>query len=266
MSIDRRYSKRDGVRNVTCCPTIAIAIAGPFIMAMGVVMTDKVIVQRLTDYIYTGREMDFDSHCLRVAKFFHAVGRCIYRLGDYYAGISPSLIHPDSKHPRFFPSITSYRNEKDGVLHSFRYVRYLEKDPSCVTLLAQENDGGRFIVVKFVRQYGIAAHRLLAPRFAPDVLCIGPVGQYEGSPSYGKYQMVVMEWINGESAAVLKKQDKLPPTFIRDVREAVKRLHASNYVFGDLRHQNIMVCQDGKIKLVISTGQAFMVKGNIPCK
>jgi hypothetical protein len=35
MSIDAS-SKRDGVRNVTCCPTIAIAIAGPFIMAMGV--------------------------------------------------------------------------------------------------------------------------------------------------------------------------------------------------------------------------------------
>jgi hypothetical protein len=266
MSIDGRYSKRDGVRHATCCPTIAIAIAGPFIMAMGVVITDKVIVQRLTDYIYTGGEMDFDSHCLRVAKFFHIVGRCIRCLGDYYAGISPSLIHPDSKHARFFPSITSYRNEKDRSLHSFHYVRYLEEDPSCVTLLAQETDGGRFIVVKFVRRYGIAAHRLLAPHFAPDVLYYGPVGQHKGSPSYGKYQMVVMEWIKGESAGVLKKQEILPPTFRRDVGEAVKCLHMANYVFGDLRHQNIMVCHDGTIKLVDFDWASIHGQGKYPAK
>jgi serine/threonine protein kinase len=218
-------------------------------MAMAVVMTDKVIVQRLTDYIYTGRELDADSHCLRIAKFFYAIGRCISRLGDYYASILPSTIEPDSKHPRFFPSIASYRNETSP--RSFRYVRYLEENPSCVTLLAEETDGGKLIVVKFVQRYGIAAHQLLAEAgFAPHVFYFGRVGQHDDSPSYGKYQMVIMEWINGESAADLKTQDKLSATFTTDVREAVDFLHASNYVFGDLRHQNIMVRHDGKIKLV----------------
>jgi hypothetical protein len=155
----------------------------------------------------------------------------------YLASVTITLEyhHPLSNRTRSTPDFSlpsSYRNEKDASLHSFRYVRYLEEDPSCVTFLAQETDGDGFIVVKFVRQYGIAAHRLLAPRFAPDVLCIGPVGQYEGSPSYGKYQMVVMEWINGESAAVLLAQKKLSPTFTSDVREAVNLLHTSNYVFG----------------------------------
>lgn len=35
-----------------------------------------------------------------------------------------------------------------------------------------------------------------------------------------------------------------------EVREAVDLLHASNYAFGDLRYQNVMVRHDGKIKLV----------------
>lgn len=206
--IEGRYAKRDGVRNVTCCPTITIATAGPFIMTMAVVITDKVIVQRLTDHIYTGRELD-DSHCIRVAKFFHAVGRCISRLGEYYATISPSTSEPDSKHPRFFPSITSYVDEKDGLLHSFHYVRSLEQDPSCVTFLAEEVDDRKFIVVKFVRQYGIAAHQHLAEAgFAPDIHYFGHVGQ-RNSPSYGIYRMVVVEWIDGESAAVVKVRDKL---------------------------------------------------------
>jgi hypothetical protein len=265
MSIDVRYSKWDGVCHVTCCPMIAIAIAGPFIMAMGVVITDKVIVQQLTDYIYTGQEMDFDSHCLQVAKFFHIVGHCICCIGDYYAGISPCLIHPDSKHARFFPSITSYHN-KDRSLHSFHYVHYLEDDPSCVTLLTQDTDGGRFIVVKFVQHYGITAYRLLTPHFAPDVLYYGPVGQHKGSPSYSKYQMVVMEWIKGESAAVLKKVGKLPPTFTRDVQEAVKCLHVANYVFGDLLHQNIMVCHDGRMKLVEFDWASIHGQGKYPVK
>ena len=66
--------KRDGIRNTTCCPTVVLAVMGPFIMILAVVVTGKVIVQRLTDYIYTGRQLDGDdSHCMRVAKVFHAL-------------------------------------------------------------------------------------------------------------------------------------------------------------------------------------------------
>jgi hypothetical protein len=122
-------------------------------MAMAVVITDKVIVQRLTDYIYTGRELDVDSQCVRVAKLFYSVGRCISRLSDYYAAISPSTIEPDSNHPRFFPSITSYRI--DATSRSFHYIRQLEQAPSCVTFLAEEVDGGKLIVVKFGRQLAL---------------------------------------------------------------------------------------------------------------
>jgi hypothetical protein len=54
-------------------------------MVMAVVITDKVIVQRLTDYIYTGRQMDGDdSHAMRIAKVLYGIGRCIDELFKYH--------------------------------------------------------------------------------------------------------------------------------------------------------------------------------------
>ncbi|KAK2463746.1 hypothetical protein APHAL10511_004239 [Amanita phalloides] len=40
--------------NATACPTFLVATAGPWIVILGAVITDGVIVQQLTDYIWVG--------------------------------------------------------------------------------------------------------------------------------------------------------------------------------------------------------------------
>jgi hypothetical protein len=234
---DGLHSKRDGIRNATCCPTIVVATTGTLVKVMAVVMADKVIVQRLTDFIYTGSQRDGDDSCVNVAKLFHVLGRCISNLFQYYAEVSQSTLERHSETSRFFPSVTSYGDSP----RDFCYLRHLEKDSSCVTFLAQETDEQKkLIVVKFVQRYGHGAHECLAAAgFAPEIYYFGRVSQ---APSYRGYQMVVMEWIEGKSAVDLAVKQKLPATSIDQVREAVKCLHDSQFVFGDLRCQNIMVC------------------------
>jgi hypothetical protein len=228
---------------------LVLATLGPFMMVMVIVMTDKVIVQRLTDYIYTGRELDSDdSHYVQIAKVLYVICHCIGRLSSYYATVQPSTTEPNSEHPQFFPSITSYRDEATSLTHSFRYIHSLDQHASCMTFLA--NAGGTYIVVKFVKQYGIAAHRHLAKgNFAPQVMYCGPVDESPGAPSYCGYQMVVMEWIDGTLAAHVVTGE-LPGDFVAQVREAMTSLHSIDHVFGDLRRQNIMINRNGKVKMV----------------
>jgi hypothetical protein len=103
---------------------LVLATTGRFIMVMAVVVTDKVIVQPPTDYIYSGRQMDDDdSHDMRIAKVLYRIGRCIDELSKYYVTVSPASMKPNSEHPRFFPSITSYYHELTSSIRSFRYVR-----------------------------------------------------------------------------------------------------------------------------------------------
>jgi tRNA A-37 threonylcarbamoyl transferase component Bud32 len=71
----------------------------------------------------------------------------------------------------------------------------------------------------------------------------GPVDRTRDAPSYRGYEMVVMEWIYGKSAADLSGM--LPENFIANVQDAVDRLHDIKYVFGGLRRQNIIVTVTG---------------------
>jgi hypothetical protein len=50
------------VRNNTCCPTFLFANAGPWFAILGAVFTDKVIAQRLTDYIWVGMDATLTGH------------------------------------------------------------------------------------------------------------------------------------------------------------------------------------------------------------
>jgi hypothetical protein len=87
-------------------------------------------------------------------------------------------------------------------------------------------EGRTYIVVKFVSRYGITAHRHLAGKgFAPEVKYQGPIEQSPGAPSYGGYEMVVMDWIDGTSA---EEMEQLPADFVPQVREALHSLHEIN--------------------------------------
>jgi hypothetical protein len=58
-------------RNATACPTFLIATAGPWIVVLGAVITDGVIVQRLTDYVWVGIDSVLnESHITDVAESF----------------------------------------------------------------------------------------------------------------------------------------------------------------------------------------------------
>jgi len=50
------------VRNNTCCPTFLFANAGPWFAILGAVFTNKVIAQRLTDYIWVGMDATLTGH------------------------------------------------------------------------------------------------------------------------------------------------------------------------------------------------------------
>jgi hypothetical protein len=55
-------------RNATNCPTFLVASAGPWIVILGAVITDGVIVQRLTDYVWVGMDSVLNEcHIMRAS-------------------------------------------------------------------------------------------------------------------------------------------------------------------------------------------------------
>ena len=240
------------VRNNTCCPTFLFANAGPWFVVLGAVFSDKVIVQRLTDYIWTGMDSSLnDVHCRRVARVMYALQKNVVRLRNYYTGLSLVTASPDELPPRFCPSVREYRDE-DQSLVEFKYRRPLEDHPACVTFLAETvEERPKSVVVKFVQRYGEEAHRILAREgMSPKLFYYGGIGARDGDPSYGALRMVVMEYIEGTTLGEAKKLLQVPSSAKGQIKEALKHLHNNGLVFGDLRPPNIIITDNGDVKLV----------------
>ena len=240
------------LRDNTCCPTFLLASAGPWIAVLGAIFTDKVVVQRLTDFVWVGLDATLnEQHCHRVAHVLHSLGRSLLKLDNYYRGLRLEQVGESELHPRYFPSIRAYHDPMAGIIN-FIYIKPLERDPTCVTFLAKTVEAvPKYIVIKFVERYGEVAHKLLQKtEAAPRLFYYGKPGVCEGDPTYGHISMVVMEYLDGMTAEQAHQHHQLPPTFLKDVGEILNKLHENGFVFGDLRSTNIMVTKNNKVKFI----------------
>jgi len=243
----------------SCCPTLLLAGGGPWLAVLGGVFTDKIIVQRLTDMRWMGMSStEEDSRVYYNARVFVALRQCLNDIPDFYRGLrnTPQL-QPNEPHPRYFPYPTSFTDENGRVVR-FRYLRSLEDDAACVTYLAEVIDDTCAaatrprLVVKFVARYGKEVHQFLADEgHAPALRYYGPLpgtktsgvlpGPAQNAPPglslrLDVMHMVIMDHIDSQPH---------PPTTAREQIEAMlTKLHCNGYVFGDLRHQNILFADD----------------------
>lgn len=230
-----------------------MAHAGPWLTVLGAVLTEKCIVQRLTDLIWIPAHSTIDpDQCLRVARIMHALRESVTQLRDWYDNIFKRQeplydISRPVRHSRFFPTPDTYMCNGNPV--RFTYQEPLESHPSCVTYLAKTVAAEPInVVVKFVSKYGDDVHSAMAAAgFAPKLLYYGPINIASHMPSYGRLRMVVMEYVDGTTAYSALK---LPENFHQDLTKAIDYCHTKGFVFGDLRKPNIMITQGSKVQLI----------------
>ena len=188
-----------------------------------------------------------------MGRVFSALRTGLEKLQSYYENLTPTRKDPDPS--RYFPSLTCY--EDGGKIVEFEYVGYLENDFSCTTLRARTcTSPPRDIVVKFMQEpYGASAHEALAEAgLAPKLLYCGKPSLKSGGPSYGEIEMIVMEYVDGDTVAALKTRriwDDMKDVVRSEVRRALQILHEQkSLVYGDLRGPNVMVTKDKKVKLI----------------
>jgi len=75
----------------SCCPSIILAIAGPWICVLGGVLVDKAIIQPLTDYIWLGSDPFDSTQQVFVAQLFTVFKSAIKSLEKYYLALALGL-------------------------------------------------------------------------------------------------------------------------------------------------------------------------------
>ncbi|KAF7975871.1 hypothetical protein HWV62_8265 [Athelia sp. TMB] len=138
---------------------------------------------------------------------------------------------------------------EDKKLVRFHYLEKIAEGNNTKPMFKAQNDeDGSVVVVKFVQKYNSDAHRLFAGfDLAPRLLYSGlDEGNTHGN--CGSLQMIVMDFVEGATA-----YDILPTRLslkqYNRVLQAVKILHADDFVIGDLRLPN-SILHDETAKLV----------------
>ncbi|KAF8592728.1 hypothetical protein K439DRAFT_1379042 [Ramaria rubella] len=229
----RKYwiaATQDDLRSKCYCPTIILAIAGPWLCVLGAVYVEQAIVQPLTDYLWLGGDAFSDSRIISMGRMFNALESAFSTLRHYYTDTINAHDRPDG-----FPFIRSYETEK------FSYLEKLaEEYPVKLVFKAKRQSSGELLVVKFASKYNADAHRLLAEkRLAPTLYYAG--SEHPEAPKYGGRYMIVMEFVEEEPP----RSDILSPGQASQIKEAIELLHSHNWVFGDLRIPNVLITGKG---------------------
>jgi len=71
--------------NKSCCPTFIIADGGQYLGALGAIVTDGHIVQRLTGLVWLGTDQVFeDNHQCCIAQVFDSLCGALRQLDEFY--------------------------------------------------------------------------------------------------------------------------------------------------------------------------------------
>ena len=239
-----------------CCPCFLLSGSGAYLSILGVIFTDKFIVQWLTDANWVGEATPHeDGRLHHLARVFYALRLAVAALDEYYDWVSEDLTIPklvkNKPHPHFFPHPTGFREYAPDVKEQkwidFEYINLPHMDPTNVTFIVQVKDQSWKLVIKFIERYGMEAHALLdGQEMAPRLLYCGLLdGETDvrngddhawgsirtGGLYVGPIRMVVMDYIEGST---LDKTQNPPEDTCSKIEKAIKTLHNSQFVFRDL--------------------------------
>ena len=201
------------------CPSIILAVAGPWICVMGAIYLEKGVIDPLTTFIPL---IPFHHHeyFMRTARLLESLRRAISSLKAFYKNLT--TVDPDLQW--FFPYPHQY--EYDKKIMSFTYDEPLTDDSDKFIWKARTNDQCQ-IVVKFAQTYNVEAHKLCAEQgFAPQLI-------YASQTVVNEWWMIVMEFLDGMPLYSTETSASEHNAIVRDVEHAITLLHSHDLVFGD---------------------------------
>ncbi|KAG8912076.1 hypothetical protein FRC00_005319 [Tulasnella sp. 408] len=220
----------------------AFSFPGPQITVLGGILTNQFIVQPLGMPLGLSGSPDPDGLALHVAQVMTALRTCLNDLESFYDDLKKShLLRADTEGAQwpvlrtfdnFVLKYTSKNLLSDRIGRAMFNAELIPKDEK-----AEQNAVSPKVKVKFTSQYSEEAHMLLAAKnLAPQLR------YYEKLED--NLAVVVMDAVDGKNLASAKKE-RVSEQALQNIQDALATLHKENFVFGDLRPPNVMLCRDG---------------------
>eukprot|EP01033_Poteriospumella_lacustris_P013108 gene13109-9387_t len=178
---------------------------------------------------------------VEAAKLFIKLQSAVSILAEYYRDLQPDN---DARYPHSLPFKASFNVSGNDV--GVKYVRQIKmSSTSIVYEVKVVEDAAIFadcsFIVKFCRQYNIAAHRLLAGENRHTN--VAPMLYATEAIHGGLWNVLLMEKIDDALTLIAIRQlaPEARALIARDVAQAVGTLQQEGFIHGDLRYPNILV-------------------------
>lgn len=220
-----------------CCPWILVEVLGQEIGLSGAVFANGVpCIQPLTcnvPFLHAPMGKHLHTSQLRLCKALRIGAGLLYKWYN-------SKERNTENHQAPYPYIRKY-TDATGREVLFQYEACLKGSVGAVFLAKTEGAEDSDIIVKFVELYGEEVHDLLSDKkMAPKLHAVEKTHTFT---------MVVMDfepdarmWDPDEHGVDNDKKSQL--------RNILLKLKEKNFVHGDLRRSNLLVCSDGTVKLI----------------
>ena len=192
-------------------------------------------MQPLTEALWNGGTVDMESRGTQIARLFCSLRDALKALEARFMAVKDI---PEPLIPPMFPFLTSFFDRATQAEERLSYhdrLHFRDKGRAGTAIFSASLKNGDAVFVKFATRYNASAHELLADAG------LAPRLRYFSELKPGEtHFMVVMDRIAGHDmlGEQFQKQD-----LIR-VQNAKNLLHENDFVFGDLRPNNMVKPMD----------------------
>ncbi|RDX52139.1 hypothetical protein OH76DRAFT_1554323 [Lentinus brumalis] len=226
---------RDAV-DMSCCPAIIVAIAGPYICFYGAVLVDVFIVQPSMDYIYLGGDPYEEGRIQYAAKILQAVREALDELRGWYQSLHLSLdLDAPPTHLLPHPTYTLYGAVPSGLHFVDRFDYHWRHPAGDVANTSRALFHAWLDASESQPEHEVLHDPPLAPKLH---FCV---------PLLGGVTMVGMDIVPGGAsvnAASEYPRASLPRGVVQDVSSALEVLHALGRPVH--RHNVMVVKREGR--------------------
>jgi hypothetical protein len=206
-------------------PCFIINLIGTRISVCGALIMDKPTVSWLTPVVplYSSDNQDISYLC----RLFKSLKKGFGDLKAYYSSNSRKLTIP-------LPFIKEMDTTNGRVSWDYRYAVKLRSTK--IMYKAYLHNGKLPVLVKFVQSYSYSAHTCMATAgFAPAIYGIVKVAK--------RWHLVIMEdlsTVEWKDIVTMRETKALTEEHKQCLQRAVRHLHNSGFVHGDLRPNNLL--------------------------
>ena len=201
----------------------------------GILVGKTWTMQPLTEAVWTGGTTDMHGRGKQIGRLLCSLRAALNALKARYAKVKDI---PQPSMPPTFPFITSFLDPATQTEEEIIYEDRLhfQGDRKGTAIFSASLGNGDAVFIKFVTRYNAPAHQLLADKG------LAPKLRYCGKLENGEtHFVVVMDRMVGHDmySKIFEEKD------LTRVQRAKTLLHDNNYVFGDLRPNNMFKPMDG---------------------